>query len=348
MEFSVEQIAMMLQGEVIGDKAVKINNVGKIESANTNEITFFANPKYEEFVYKTNAGAILVAKSFEPKGAVPSVLIKVSDPYIAFTRLLEEYHKYLVFSKIGIESPSFKHEDVIIGDNHYIGAFSYIGKGCKIGSNVKIYPQVYVGDNVQIGNNTILYAGVKIYANCQIGNNCTLQSGVIIGSDGFGFAPQPDGTFKTIPQLGNVIIEDNVDIGANTVIDCATMGSTIIKNGAKLDNLIQVAHNVIIGKNTVIAAQAGVSGSTKIGDNSMIGGQVGIVGHIELANKTKIGAQSGVSKSIEKEGLAIQGSPAFDYKQNLKSQVIFKKLPELVKRVEDLEEKLINLPAANK
>ncbi len=345
MEFSVEQIALMLGGELVGNKAVKINNIGKIESAIGNEITFFANPKYESFVYSSQAGAILVAKSFEPKHAVNTVLIKVVDPYLAFTKLLEEYHKFLVFSKVGIESPSYQDETAQVGQNSYRGAFSYIGKACKIGNNVKIYPQVYIGDNVTIGDNTVLYAGVKIYANCQIGNGCTLQAGVVIGSDGFGFAPQTDGTYKTIPQLGNVILEDNVDIGANTVIDCATIGSTIIKKGAKLDNLIQVAHNVVIGKNTVIAAQAGISGSSKIGDNSMIGGQVGIVGHIELANKTKIGAQSGVSKSIDKEGLAIQGSPAFDYKQNLKSQVIFKKLPELVKRVEELEEKLINLPA---
>jgi UDP-3-O-[3-hydroxymyristoyl] glucosamine N-acyltransferase len=235
-------------------------------------------------------------------------------------------------------------ENSSTGEKIYRGAFSYIGSNCKIGNNVKIYPHAYVGDNVTIGDNTILYSGVKIYSDCKVGNYCTFHSGVVIGSDGFGFAPQPDGSYKTIPQVGNVIIEDHVDIGANTVIDCATMGSTIIHEGVKLDNLIQIAHNVEIGKHTAIAAQTGISGSAKIGDNCLIGGQVGIVGHISIANKTSIGAQSGIGKTITEPGTAVQGSPAFDYKKNLKAITVYKKLPELQKRVQELEDKIINLP----
>jgi UDP-3-O-[3-hydroxymyristoyl] glucosamine N-acyltransferase len=224
-----------------------------------------------------------------------------------------------------------------------VGAFAYVGHNCSIGRGVRIYPQVYIGDNVKIGDHTVIHPGVKIYAGSIIGNNCTLHAGVVIGSDGFGFAPQPDGSYKAIPQVGNVILKDNVSIGANTVIDCATMGSTIIGEGVKLDNLIQIAHNVEIGRNTVIAAQTGVSGSTKIGENCVIGGQVGFVGHIRIADKTSVGAQSGIGKSITKPGTAVQGSPAFDYKENLKSQVIFRKLPLLQKKLDDLEEKILNL-----
>lgn len=343
MEFTAGMIAQMVGGKIEGDPNRVIRNVGKIESAKPDEITFLSNPKYESYIYDTTAGAVLIGNNFELKKEVSTTLIKVQDAYLAFTRLLEEYHKFLVFSKVGIEQPSFIADDAVLGEKIYIGSFAYIGKGSKIGNNVKIYPNVYVGDNVEIGDNTILYAGVKIYSRCIIGKNCTLQSGVVVGSDGFGFAPQPDGTYKTIPQLGNVIIGNQVDIGANTVIDCATMGSTVIGNGVKLDNLIQIAHNVVIGDNTVVAAQTGISGSTKIGANCVIAGQVGIVGHLQIAPKTKIGAQSGVSKTIETEGTAIQGSPAFEYRQNLKSQAIFRKLPELQKRIDELEEKIINL-----
>lgn len=343
LSFSALQIAQMLGGEVKGNPSQVINDIGKIESAAPNQITFFANPKYEHYLYESNAGAILINKAFVPKHEIKATLIWVDDSYLAFTKLLEEYDKFLKYSKIGVEEPSYMHTSAQIGEQHYRGAFSYIGKNCIIGNNVKIYPNVSIGDNVKIGDHTILYAGVKVYDNCVIGINCKVHAGVVIGSDGFGFAPQPDGTYKTIPQLGNVIIEDHVDIGANTVIDRATMGSTVIKRGVKLDNLIQVAHNVTIGRNTVIAAQAGISGSTIIGENCMIGGQVGIVGHINLANKTKIGAQSGVSKTVEKEGIALSGSPAFDYKSQLKSSVIFKNLPQVQKQLEDLEEKVINL-----
>ncbi|MFQ3576508.1 MAG: UDP-3-O-(3-hydroxymyristoyl)glucosamine N-acyltransferase [Cytophagales bacterium] len=348
MEFTAGMIAQMVGGKIEGNPNCLIRNVGKIESANSDEITFLSNPKYESYLYESNAGAVLIGEDFPLKKSVKATLIKVSDAYLAFTRLLEEYHKFLVFQKQGIEQPSFIAEGVELGEKIYLGAFSYVGKGSKLGNNVKIYPNVYIGDEVVIGDNTIIYSGVKVYSKTKMGKNCTLQSGSVIGSDGFGFAPQTDGTYKAIPQLGNVVLGDFVDVGANTVIDCATMGSTVIGKGVKLDNLIQIAHNVMIGDNTVIAAQTGISGSTKIGNNCVIAGQVGIVGHLQIAAKTKIGAQSGVSKTIETEGTAIQGSPAFEYRQNLKSQSIFRKLPELQKRIAELEEKIINLSAKSK
>ncbi|MFN3405943.1 MAG: UDP-3-O-(3-hydroxymyristoyl)glucosamine N-acyltransferase [Cytophagaceae bacterium] len=344
MEFTTQQIAQLIGGEIKGDNSLKINRLAKIQEAAPGSISFLSNLKYENFIYSTDASAVIVNKAFVPKTEVKTTLILVDDPYTSFSTLLEEYSRIVNFVKVGIEQPSYLGENSVTGSKIYRGAFSYIGNNCSIGDNVKIYPHVYIGDNVKIGNNCILYPGVKVYAGTVIGNYCTLHSGVVIGSDGFGFAPQADGTYKTIPQIGNVIIGNHVDIGSNTVIDCATMGSTIIHDGVKLDNLIQIAHNVEIGKNTVIAAQSGISGSTKIGENCVIGGQVGIVGHITIANKTSIGAQSGVGKSIEKEGTAIQGSPAFDYKKQLKSVTIYRKLPELQKRIEELEEKIINLP----
>lgn len=343
MEFTVQQIAQILGGELKGDGTKKVNTLAKIQEGTPGAIAFLSNPKYENYIYSTKASAVIVNKSFEAKQEVAASLILVDDAYTSFTLLLEEYHKISSFRKLGVEQPSYIGDKSSTEDNIYRGAFSYIGTNCKIGKNVKIYPHVYIGDNVNIGNNTILYTGVKIYENCVIGNHCTIQSGAVIGSDGFGFAPQPDGTYKTIPQIGNVILEDHVDIGANTVIDCATMGSTIIKQGVKLDNLIQIAHNVEIGKNTVIAAQTGVSGSTKIGENCIIAGQVGIVGHITLANRTSIGAQSGIGKSITTENQKFGGSPAFELKNQLKSYSIFKKLPQLLKRIEELEEKVIHL-----
>lgn len=264
----------------------------------------------------------------------------VENAYNSFTKLLEEYQKILNYSKIGVEEPSYKDESSVIGEGVYRGAFSYIGKGCKIGKNVKIYPQVYIGDNVSIGDNTIIYAGVKVYYDSQIGNNCTIHANAVIGSDGFGFAPQPDGSYKAIPQLGNVIIHDNVSVGANTTIDRATMGSTVIYEGVKLDNLIQIAHNVEIGKNTVIASQTGIAGSTKIGENCVIAGQVGFAGHITIANGTKIGAQSGVLGSIKKEDTSLMGSFAIELKDYLKSYAVFKKLPQLEKQLRELDNKL--------
>lgn len=342
MEFTVNQIAAMLGGEVSGNGNEKINMLAKIQDARQGQIAFLSNPKYEQYIYTTQATAVIVKKDFVPKKDVVSTLILVEDPYISFTRLLEEYHKLISFQKSGVEQPSFMSESATIGKDFYRGAFSYIGNNVKIGDGVKIYPNTYVGDNVVIGNHCILHSGVKIYADTKIGNYCVIHSGCVIGSDGFGFAPQEDGTYKTIPQLGTVIIEDHVAIGANTVIDCATLfgDATIVHQGVKLDNLIQVAHNVEIGKNTVIAAQAGVSGSTKIGENCIIGGQVGIAGHLIIANHTGLGAQSGISKSIKEEGQKLMGSPAYEYGEYYKSYAVFKKLPDFQNRLRELEDKV--------
>ncbi len=344
MEFTLNQIAGMLGGEVRGDGNQKISMLAKIQDAKEGQISFLANPKYEQYIYSTHASAVIVQKDFQPKKEIQSSLVLVEDPYSSFTVLLEEYHKMTSFQKTGIEQPSFIGEKTTTGKNIYRGAFSYIGTNVKIGDNVKIYPHVFVGDNVIIGNDVILHSNVKLYAGTRIGNNCVIHSGTVIGSDGFGFAPQEDGTYKAIPQLGNVIIEDNVAIGANTVIDCATLfgDSTIIRKGVKLDNLIQIAHNVEVGKNTVIAAQAGISGSSKVGENCVIAGQVGIAGHLKLANNTSLGAQAGISKTITKEGERLIGYPAIDIKEYFRSYAVFKKLPELNHRLRDLEKKIEN------
>lgn len=343
MEFTTQQIAFLIGGEIHGDGDLKIKKLEKIQDATAGGIAFLDNLKYESHLYTTKASAVILHKDFVPKEPVTTTLIKVADPRACFSGLLEEFHKIVSFIKKGIEQPCFIAESSTIGEQEYRGAFSYIGENCIIGNNVKIYPQAYIGDNVVIGNNTIIYSGVKIYAGTEIGNFCTIHSGTVIGSDGFGFAPLPDGSYKTIPQVGNVIIEDHVDIGANSVIDCATMGSTIIRQGVKLDNLIQIAHNAEIGKHTVIASQSGVSGSTKIGEYCLIGGQVGFVGHISIASRTSIGAQAGISKSITKEGSSIAGTPAFDYKSNLKSFAIYKKLPEVQRKIEELQKQLKDL-----
>jgi UDP-3-O-[3-hydroxymyristoyl] glucosamine N-acyltransferase len=342
MEFSVNQIAMMLGGEVVGDGNQKIKMLAKIQDAKKGQIAFLSNPKYEQYIYSTQATAVIVKKDFLARKEVNAILILVDDPYSSFTRLLEEYHKLVSYQKHGIEQPSFMDETASAGKNIYRGAFSYIGSNAKVGDNVKIYPYVYVGDNVVIGDNTILHPGVKIYSDSRIGNNCVVHSGAVIGSDGFGFAPQEDGTYKTIPQLGNVTLEDNVAIGANTVIDCATLfgDSTIIREGVKLDNLIQIAHNVEVGKNTVIAAQSGISGSTKIGENCMLAGQVGIAGHIVVANGTHLGAQSGISKSVKEEAQRLMGSPAMEFGAYFKAYAVFKKLPDLYHRLKELEDKV--------
>jgi len=345
MEFTINQIAGMLKGEVQGDGNLKINMLGKIQDAKQGQIAFLANPKYEQFIYTTQASAVIVKKDFQARKEIITTLILVDDPYTSFTLLLEEYHKAINFQKVGVEEPSFISKSASVGKNIYRGAFSYIGNNVTVGDNVKIYPHVFIGDNVTIGSNTILHANVKLYADTKIGSNCVIHSGTVIGSDGFGFAPQGDGSYKTIPQLGNVVIEDNVAIGANTVIDCATLygDSTIIRQGVKLDNLIQVAHNVEIGKNTVIAAQTGISGSSKIGENNMIGGQVGIAGHLVIANNIGIGAQSGIGKSIKEEGAKVIGYPAIDVKDYFKSYAVFKRLPDLNDRLRELERKIHQL-----
>ena len=345
MEFTIDQIALMLGGEVKGNGSETVNMLAKIQDAKKGQITFLANPKYEQFIYTTQASAVIVNKDFVAKKPVTSNLILVDDAYISFTSLLEEYHKLMSFQKSGIEQPSYVGENVVAGENIYRGAFSYIGNNVVIGKNVKVYPHVFVGDDVMIGDNTILHPHVKLYSGTKIGSHCVIHAGTVIGSDGFGFAPQENGTYKAIPQMGNVIIEDHVCIGANTVIDCATLSgdSTIIRQGVKLDNLIQVAHNVEIGRNTVIAAQTGISGSTKLGENCVIAGQVGMAGHIVIANKTSIGAQAGILKSVSKEGQQLIGSPAFDVKEYFKAYAVFKKLPDLNQRLRELQSKLQHL-----
>lgn len=341
MEFTVGQIALLLGGTVQGDATLKISMIGKIQEAKPGQITFLANPKYEPFIYTTEASAVIVGKDFQARKDILATLILVDNPYSSFTRLMEEYYKLANVEKSGVEQPSFIGEGCTVGSHIYRAAFSYIGSNVKFGDHVKIYPHVFVGDGCSIGNNTIIHANVKLYAGTRIGNNCELHSGVVLGSAGFGFAPQADGSYKAIPQMGHVIIEDDVSIGANTVIDCATMlgDATIIKQGVKLDNLIQIAHNVEIGKNTVIAAQTGISGSTRLGDNCIVGGQVGTAGHIVIANKTSIGAQSGVLKSVKEENTKIFGTTAFDLKEYFRSYAIFKKLPELYARLNALEKK---------
>ncbi|MBL7856852.1 MAG: UDP-3-O-(3-hydroxymyristoyl)glucosamine N-acyltransferase [Cyclobacteriaceae bacterium] len=350
MEFTVQQIAAMLGGEVKGNGDEKINMLAKIQDAKKGQIAFLSNPKYEHFIYTTQASAVIVKKDFVSRKEISSTLIMVDDPYSSFTTLLEQYHKMITFQKVGVEQPSYISDTAVVGNNIYRGAFSYIGSNVTIGDNVKIYPHVFIGDNVTIGDNTVLQSGVKLYSGTRIGKNCALHAGTVIGSDGFGFAPQEDGSYKTIPQLGNVIIEDDVTIGANTVIDCATMfgDSTILHKGVKLDNLIQIAHNVEVGKNTVIAAQAGISGSTKVGENCMIAGQVGIAGHLIITNNTSLGAQAGVSKSITKEGQKLIGYPVFDIKEYFRSYAVFKQLPDLNYRLRDLEVKMKQLETEKK
>jgi UDP-3-O-[3-hydroxymyristoyl] glucosamine N-acyltransferase len=345
MEFTINQVAALLQGEVAGNGGEKINTIAKIQEAKPGAITFLANPKYEKYIYSTEASAVIVSRDFIPESPVKATLIKVADPYSSFTRLLEEYDRITNYARGGIEEPSFIATGVTVGENIYRGAFSYIGAGASIGSNVKIYPHVYIGDNVTIGDNCILFSGVKMYAGTVMGNNCIIHAGTVIGSDGFGFAPQEDGTYKKIPQLGNVVIRDNVEIGANTVIDCATMGSTIIDKGVKLDNLVQIAHNVEIGANTVIASQTGISGSTKLGKNCILAGQVGLVGHIEIGDRVTLAAKTGLGKSVKKEGSVKFGYPAMDHKDYLRCHAVFRNLPELSQRVHELEKKILNLPA---
>jgi UDP-3-O-[3-hydroxymyristoyl] glucosamine N-acyltransferase len=336
MEFTAQQIAELLEGTVEGDPQVKVSNLAKIEEGIPGTLTFLANPKYVEFIYTTKASLVIVNESFVAEKPINSTLVRVKDAYKSFAKLLETYNQIL-HNRTGIETPNFISTTATLGENIYVGAFVYIGEKAVIGKNVKLYPGVYIGDNASIGDGTILFPGVKVYADCHIGKNCRIHAGVVIGADGFGFAPQDDSNYLKVAQIGNVIIEDHVEIGSNTTLDRATLGSTIIRKGVKLDNLIQVAHNVEIGEHTVIAAQTGIAGSTKIGKFCMIGGQVGIVGHLVIADKVKIAAQSGIGTSILNEGDILQGSPAYfigDYK---KSYIGFRKLPEFQSRIEELE-----------
>jgi len=335
VKFTAQQIADILEGDIVGDANIKVSKLAKIEEGVEGSLTFLANPKYTSFIYSTQASITIVNKTFEPEEPITTTLVKVEDAYKSFSKLLE-YYNQVKLNKFGIEQPSFIAETSSHGENIYIGAFSYIGENVKIGNNVKIFPNSYIGDNVKIGDNTIVFAGSKIYSECVIGNNCVINSGAIIGADGFGFAPNEKGEYQKVPQTGNVILEDFVDIGAATTIDRATLGSTIIRRGVKLDNQIQIAHNVEIGKNTVIAAQTGIAGSTKIGENCQIGGQVGIVGHITIGNNVKIQAQSGIGRNV-KDNEVLQGSPALAYGDYNKSYVHFKNLPKIIKKINDIE-----------
>ena len=336
MNFSAAQIAAIINGKIEGDANASVNSFGKIEEAKQGQLAFLANPKYEDHLYATQASIILINDSLQLKQPVAATLIRVADAYTAFAALLSTYQQMMTQQLSGIQQPSYISKTVTHGQNVFIGAFAYLGENVTVGNGTKIFPQVFLGDNVTIGNNSVIHPGVKIYKDCVVGNNVTIHAGVVIGSDGFGFAPQADGSFKKVPQIGNVVIEDDVEIGANTTIDRATIGSTIIKAGVKLDNLVQIAHNVEVGNNSVIAAQSGVSGSTKLGKSVMVGGQVGIVGHLQIGDGAKINAQSGVSKSID-PGKAVTGSPAHDYTAALRSQAISRNLPELEKRVKELE-----------
>ena len=339
MEFKAKDIAAFLGGEVVGDGEIKVNGVSKIEDGKTGTLAFLANPKYESYLYDSEASIVLINKDFKLQKEVKATLIKVNDAYRAFASLLDLYLQTKTNLKSGIEQPSFIDPGASIGNDIYIGAFAYISNNVKIGNNVKIYPHVYIGDNVVIGDNTILFAGVRIYDECIIGKSCIIHSGVVIGSDGFGFVPQEDGTYKKIAQIGNVVLEDNVEIGANTTIDCGTMESTIIRKGVKLDNLIQVAHNCEIGENTVIAAQTGLAGTTKIGKNCMIGGQVGFAGHLTIGDNVRIAAQSGIAKNI-KDGQDVFGAPAIDIRRAFRINAVIQKLPELWEEILQLRKEL--------
>ena len=341
MQFTAHDISLLLNGTIEGDPSVMVNRLAKIEEATTGSLSFLANPRYEAFLYSTSASVVIVNKDQALAQPVTATLIRVENAYSAFAVLLEKYNS-IKLNKSGIEQPCFIHPTAKVGDNAYVGAFAYIGSGVTIGNNCKIYPNAFIADNVILGNNVTLFPGVTIYFDCVICNNVIIHSGTIIGSDGFGFAPNADGSYNKISQIGNVIIEDDVEIGSNTTVDRATMGSTIIRKGVKLDNLIQIGHNVEIGENTVIAAQSGVAGSTKIGSDCMIGGQVGIVGHLTIGNRVKIAAQSGIGSDVEDDSI-VQGSPALDHFDYKKAYVIFRRLPELSQKIKELEAKIESL-----
>jgi UDP-3-O-[3-hydroxymyristoyl] glucosamine N-acyltransferase len=337
LQFSAQQIAIMIQGKVEGDASIAVAQFGKIEEATAGQLTFLANPKYEEFLYQTKASIVIINESLVLKTPIAATLIRVPDAYAAFASLLTKYQALKTDNLSGIQTPSYISSSAKLGENHYIAAFAHIGDNVTLGDNVKIFPNVVIGENVKIGNNVMLHPGVVIYADCILGNNITIHAGSIIGSDGFGFAPTADGSYQKVPQLGNVVIEDNVEIGSNTTIDRATIGSTIIRKGVKLDNLIQVAHNVEVGENTVIAAQVGLSGSTKIGKGVMMGGQSGTAGHLNVADGVKVAARSGITKTIDKANTTITGFPAAEHSTALRAQIHMKNLPNLEKRVKELE-----------
>ena len=340
MKFTAAQIAELLNGTVDGNPDTEVDKLAKIEEGTKGSLTFLSNPKYTSYIYSTNASIAIVSDDFSIDQEIETTLIRVKDPYKAFSTLLT-YYNQVKLNKSGIEQPIFISDSAVYGENIYLGAFSYLGKNVKIGSDVKIYPYSYIGDNVVIGDNTTIFSGVKLYSETQIGNNCVINSGSVIGADGFGYTPNEKGEFEKVPQTGNVIIEDNVEIGSVTTIDRATLGSTIIRKGVKLDNQIQIAHNVEIDENTVIAAQTGIAGSTKIGKYCMIGGQVGIAGHLTIGDHVKVQAQTGIGHRV-KDGEKLYGSPAIDYGNYVKSYVHFKNLPKIVKQLDNLEKKVKN------
>ncbi len=345
MKFNLGQIAAILQADIEGDATIEISDLSKIEEGRAGSITFLANPKYTSYIYSTKASAVIVKRDFVPQQEIQTTLLKVDDPYSAFSILLKKVSEILRPKKSGIEQPSYIADTAQIGQNVYIGAFAYIGAQARIADGAQIYPHAYIGDRVEVGAQTVLYSGVKIYEGCKVGASCMLHAGAVVGSDGFGFVPQEDGSFVKVPHTGNVIVEDEVEIGANTSIDRATIGSTYIRKGVKLDNLVQIAHNVEIGLHTAIAAQAGIAGSTHIGSHCQIGGQAGLVGHISLAERTKIDAQSGVARSIKEAGKAFRGSPAQPYSQQLRSEIVFRRLDDLQKRIIQLEKALEKISA---
>jgi UDP-3-O-[3-hydroxymyristoyl] glucosamine N-acyltransferase len=346
MQFTAKQIGEFLNGTIEGDENAQVSTLSKIEDGKPGSLCFLSNPKYENFLYQTDASIVIVSQDFVPTQPVKSTLVKVKDPYSAFTILLEKYNEVVNSSsnEVGIHNSSYVHPSAKIGENVYVGPFCCIEENVEIGDNTTIYAQTYVGANSIVGANCILYPGVKLYKHTILGSRVTVHSNTVLGSDGFGFAPQADGSYNKIPQIGNVVVEDDVEIGANTAIDRATMGSTFVRKGVKLDNLIQIAHNVDVGANTVVAAQSGISGSTKLGENSVIGGQVGIAGHLTLGKRTQVGAQAGINFNTE-ENKQWHGSPAQPLKDWMRSTVIFKKLPEVDKRVRELEAKLAALTA---
>jgi len=342
MEFNAAAIAGFLKGEIEGNPDIKVNTIAKIEEGHEGALSFLANPKYEHYIYTTNSSIVLVNKSFIPTAKINATLIRVENAYEAFASLLRLVDQARPRKK-GIHPTAVIEKTASVGSDVYIGAYAYVGENAVVGDECSLYPHVYLGDNVRLGKNSVLNPGVKVYHECLIGESCIIHAGTVIGSDGFGFAPQSENEYMKIPQLGNVIIEDHVEIGANVTIDRATMGSTIIRKGVKLDNLIQVGHNVEIGENTVMAALTGISGSSKIGKNCMFGGQVGIAGHLKIANGTKIGAQAGILGEIKEENTAIIGSPAIDIRNFMKSSVLFKRLPELKTKIDTLEKDVESL-----
>jgi UDP-3-O-[3-hydroxymyristoyl] glucosamine N-acyltransferase len=348
MRFTAEQISVLIGGKIDGDTTTAVHSFGKIEEALPGQLSFLANPKYEEHLYTTGASIVIINDSFVLKQPVKPTLVRVADAYSAFAALLGKYQEMVSQQLRGIQQPSYIASTAKIGKDVYIGAFAFIGENAEVGDNARIYPHCYIGDGAAVGQDSKLFPGVKLYDHCRVGDRVVIHGGCIIGADGFGFAPLSDGSYQKVPQIGNVVIEDDVEIGANTCIDRATMGSTLIKKGARLDNLIQVAHNVEVGNNTVIAAQAGISGSTKLGKNVQIGGQAGLAGHLQLAEGSKVNAQAGLGKSLKTPNLAVTGSPAYDYNQAIRAQAMARTLPEMEKRIRELEALLEELRESKK